>query len=47
LFDATLAQNIACGTAAVAIDYARLDGVVRLARLTECVASLPNGYADP
>lgn len=46
LFDATLAENIACGTAGAAIDYARLDAAVRLARLTECVASLPNGYAE-
>jgi len=46
LFDATLAENIACGVPAAAIDHARLDTAVRLARLSECVASLPNGYQE-
>jgi len=46
LFDATLAENIACGAPAAAIDPGRLDAAVRLARLTECVASLPNGYGE-
>jgi ATP-binding cassette subfamily B protein len=46
LFDATLAENIALGIPPAEIDYERLDGAVRLARLTECVASLPNGYEE-
>jgi len=46
LFDATLAENIACGVPAAAIDHARLDTAVRLARLSECVARLPNGYQE-
>lgn len=46
LFEATLAQNIALGTAAARIDRERLESAVRLARLTECVAALPNGYEE-
>jgi HlyD family secretion protein len=46
LFDATLAENIAGGVPTVAIDRGRLEAAVRLARLTECVASLPNGYEE-
>jgi ATP-binding cassette, subfamily B, bacterial PglK len=44
LFDATLAENIACGIPTSEIDYARLDVAVRQAHLTECVRSLPEGY---
>jgi ATP-binding cassette, subfamily B, bacterial PglK len=46
LFEATLAQNIAFGTPPANIDCARLETAVRLARLTECVAALPNGYEE-
>jgi HlyD family secretion protein len=46
LVDATLAENIAFGVPVVQIDHERLEAAVRLARLTECVASLPNGYAE-
>jgi len=43
LFDSTLAENIACGIPATSIDYRRVEEAVRLARLTDCVASLPGG----
>jgi ABC-type multidrug transport system fused ATPase/permease subunit len=46
LFEATLAQNVALGTAPAHIDRERLESAVRLARLTECVAALPNGYEE-
>jgi ABC-type multidrug transport system fused ATPase/permease subunit len=46
LFEATLAQNIAFGTPGGQIDRERLKSAVRLARLTECVAALPNGYEE-
>jgi ABC-type bacteriocin/lantibiotic exporter with double-glycine peptidase domain len=46
LFDATLAENIACGIPAAQIEHERLEAAVRMARLTECVAGLPNGYAE-
>jgi ATP-binding cassette, subfamily B, bacterial PglK len=46
LFEATLAENIAFGTPRARIDRERLTCAVRLARLTECVAALPNGYDE-
>jgi len=46
LFDSTLAENIACGIPAAAIDYRRMEEAVRLARLTDCVAGLPAGYQE-
>jgi HlyD family secretion protein len=46
LFDTTLAENIAFGIPAAHIDRERLEVAVRLARLEECVASLPNGYEE-
>jgi ABC-type multidrug transport system fused ATPase/permease subunit len=46
LFEASLAQNIAFGTPGGQIDRERLESAVRLARLTECVAALPNGYEE-
>jgi len=46
LFDSTLAENIACGIPAASIDYRRMEEAVRLARLTDCVASLPGGYQE-
>ena len=46
LFEATLAQNIAFGTPGAQIDRERLESAVRLARLSDCVAALPNGYDE-
>jgi ABC-type multidrug transport system fused ATPase/permease subunit len=46
LFDATLAENVAFGVPVAQIDQLRLESAVRLARLTECVAALPNRYAE-
>jgi len=46
LFEATLAENIAFGTPHAGIDRERLEWAVRLARLTECVAALSNGYDE-
>jgi ATP-binding cassette subfamily B protein len=46
LLDATVAENIALGIPPDRIDRERLRSAVKLARLTECVASLPNGYDE-
>jgi ABC-type multidrug transport system fused ATPase/permease subunit len=46
LFDATLAENVAFGIPAGQIDLQRVRAAVRLARLGECVAGLPNGYDE-
>jgi ABC-type multidrug transport system fused ATPase/permease subunit len=46
LCDSTLAENIALGVPAVLIDRKRLHAAVRLARLEQCVAELPNGYDE-
>lgn len=46
VFDATVAENIACGVPPERIDTVRLETAVRLARLSECVASLPGGYRE-
>ena len=46
LLDATVAENIALGIASERIDRERLHSAVRLARLTDCVASLPSGYDE-
>jgi ABC-type bacteriocin/lantibiotic exporter with double-glycine peptidase domain len=46
LFDATLAENIALGIPPAQIDRERLEAAARLARLSECVASLPNRYQE-
>ena len=46
LFDATLAENIACGVPAAQIEHERLEAAVRLARLTECIAGLPHRYRE-
>jgi len=46
LFDTTLAENVACGVPFAQIDLGRLEDALRLASLTECVAGLPNGYAE-
>jgi len=46
LLDSTLAENIALGIPAAQIDRERLCTAVRLARLEECVAALPNRYDE-
>ena len=46
LFEATLAENIAFGALPAQVDRERLEAAVRMARLTECVAALPNGYDE-
>jgi len=46
LFDATLAENVAGVFPGGQIDPERLERAVQLARLAECVASLPNGYGE-
>jgi len=46
LLDATVAENIALGIPATHIDRQRVTTAVSLARLTECVACLPNGYDE-
>jgi ATP-binding cassette, subfamily B, bacterial PglK len=44
--DASLAENVALGIDATLIDQERLREAVRLAKLDECVAELPNGYDE-
>jgi HlyD family secretion protein len=44
LLDATLAENIALGVPADAIDRARLEAALHLARLEECLETLPGGW---
>jgi ABC-type multidrug transport system fused ATPase/permease subunit len=46
LFDASIAQNIALGVAASAIDQERLSAAARLAQLEELISALPDGYAQ-
>jgi HlyD family secretion protein len=46
LLDATLAENIAFGLPPEQIDRERLASAVRLAQLTDCVASLPHGCQE-
>jgi ABC-type multidrug transport system fused ATPase/permease subunit len=46
LLDATVAENIALGIPRERMDRERLELAVELSRLTDCVASLPNGYAE-
>jgi ATP-binding cassette, subfamily B, bacterial PglK len=46
LLDATFAENIALGIPRQRIDPERLDYAVTMARLTECLASLPGGYDE-
>jgi ATP-binding cassette subfamily B protein len=46
VFDATMAENIACGVPVAQIKHERLEAAVRLARLTECVAGLPHRYGE-
>lgn len=44
LMDASIAQNIALGSTAAAIDRGRLRAATQLAQLDEFVATLPEGY---
>jgi ABC-type multidrug transport system fused ATPase/permease subunit len=46
VLDATLAENVALGVPRLNIDRGRLERAVRLARLSECVSALPNGYEE-
>lgn len=46
LLDATLAENIALGIPREQIDHERVRRAVELARLEECVASMPRGYEE-
>jgi ATP-binding cassette subfamily B protein len=46
LLDATVAENIALGIASDRIDRERLRSAISLAHLTDCIASLPNGYDE-
>ena len=46
LLDATVAENVALGIPPDRIDRERLRLAVELARLTECIASLPKGYDE-
>jgi ATP-binding cassette, subfamily B, bacterial PglK len=46
LLDATLAENVAFGTAPELIDRERVWRAIRLARLEECVAALPAGLEE-
>lgn len=46
LLDASLAENIALGVAPAHIDRARLERAARIARLGECIDSLPEGYEE-
>ena len=46
LLDATLAENIALGVPRERIDQERVSSAVKLARLGECLAALPNGYDE-
>ena len=46
LLDTTLAENIALGMPREQIDSERLRLAVEMARLSECVASLPKGYDE-
>jgi ATP-binding cassette, subfamily B, bacterial PglK len=46
LLDASIAQNVALGVAANAIDEPRLHEAARLAQLDELLLSLPHGYSQ-
>ena len=46
LLDATVAENIALGVPPERIDRERLHSALELARLTECIASLPKGHDE-
>jgi len=47
VFDATVAENIACGVEPAQIDFGRVEIAARLAQLAEFVASLPGKYLEP
>jgi ABC-type multidrug transport system fused ATPase/permease subunit len=46
LLDASIARNIALGSAAAAVDQRRLLEAARLAQLDEFVSTLPHGYSQ-
>ena len=46
LLDASIAQNIALGSAAAGVDQRRLLEAARLAQLDEFVSTLPHGYGQ-
>jgi ABC-type multidrug transport system fused ATPase/permease subunit len=46
ILDATLAENIALGVPPAAIDWNAMRNATRMAQLEECIAGLPNGYAE-
>lgn len=46
VLDATFAENVAPGIPVERIDRRRLEEAVALARLVECVAAFPGGYAE-
>jgi len=46
VLDATLGENVAFGVPPAQINHERVEVATRLACLSECVASLPNGYAE-
>jgi ATP-binding cassette, subfamily B, bacterial PglK len=46
LLDATVAENVAFGISPPQIDHERLQSALRLARLTECIDSLPKRHQE-
>jgi ABC-type multidrug transport system fused ATPase/permease subunit len=46
ILDATVAENIALGVPAAEIDGDALRDAIRLARLDDCIAGLPNGWDE-
>ena len=46
VLDASVAENIALGVPHGEVDHNRMLRAVRLARLDECIAALPHGYAE-
>ena len=46
LFDATFAENVAIGVPRAQIDIARVETAIRMARLTDCVASFSKGIDE-
>jgi len=46
MFDATFAENVAIGVPRAQIDVARVETAIRMAQLSDCVASFPNGIDE-
>lgn len=46
LFDATFAENVAIGVPRAQIDVARVETAIRMAQLSDCVASFSNGIDE-